>query len=126
MKTTFLQIFFFFAFTQLVIAEIEPVKLTCEYLSNPSVIDVKTPRLGWVNVSKNNERGQKQTAYQIRVASSENQLFEPDFWDSGKIISNESTRVKYAGNILQSEQECWWQVRVWGKDNKVSAWSKPA
>ena len=50
-------------------AKITPAKLTCEYMQNPHVIDVMQPRLGWINVAEVGERGQIQTAWQIRVAS---------------------------------------------------------
>lgn len=106
--------------------KIAPEKLTCEYMENPAVVDVPQPRLAWINVADKGERGQMQTAYQIRVASSEDKLNSPDLWDSGKVLKSESTRVEYAGQPLQSRTECWWQVRVWDKDGKASPWSKPA
>ncbi len=44
----------------------------CEYLVNPLGIDVGKPRLSWVIEDlKSATRGEKQTAYQILVASSE-------------------------------------------------------
>ena len=66
-----------------------PSQLTCEYLTNPSVVDV-TPRLGWINTTTASQRGEKQTAYQIRVASSLLVLDQPDLWDSEKVTSDES------------------------------------
>jgi alpha-L-rhamnosidase len=107
-------------------AKILPTKLTCEYLENPAVVDVAQPRLSWVNIAKKNERGQTQTAYQIRVATSINLLQKADLWDSKKLISEQNNRVLYGGKALISRAECWWQVRVWDKNGTVSAWSKPA
>lgn len=115
----------FFAFTA-VLAEINPEKLTCEYLQNPSVVDVAQPRLAWVNIAEKGERGQTQTAWQIRVATSENKLKEADLWDSEKQSGEQNNRVMYAGKPLQSRTECWWQVRVWDKNGTVSDWSEPA
>jgi len=46
--------------------------LRCEYLVNPSGIDVTNPRLSWILESSG--RGQKQAAYQILVATSEELL----------------------------------------------------
>ena len=43
--------------------------LRCEYRVNPLGIDVTQPRLSWIVTSA--ERGQKQTAYQVLVASDE-------------------------------------------------------
>ena len=102
-----------------------PVQLNCEYLVDPPVVDQAQPRLSWINVVREGERGQKQTAWQLRVASSEKLLIRPDLWDSGKQVSGESTRIKYNGNKLISRQECWWQVRVWDREGKVSGWSEP-
>jgi alpha-L-rhamnosidase len=102
-----------------------PTLLTCEYLENPSVVDVENPRLAWVNIARDGERGQKQTAYQIRVASSNKKLTHPDLWESDKVESEQSFRVAYQGIPLASRQECWWQVRTWDRDGNVSPWSEP-
>jgi len=103
-----------------------PVKLTCEYLDNPSVVDVQSPRLSWINMAQEGERGQKQTAWQIRVASSKTGLTSPDLWDSDKVVSDQSSRVEYSGKMLTSRLECWWQVRTWDLNDQVSDWSEPA
>ncbi len=114
--------------TSLLNAGIKPVRLTCEYLYNPQVIDVICPRLSWVNISDDNRRGQIQTAWEIRVAGSKEKLVSgnADLWTSGKVISNESVNIPYKGKILPSHQNCWWQVRTWDKKGKVSEWSEPA
>ncbi|MEQ8552747.1 MAG: family 78 glycoside hydrolase catalytic domain [Cyclobacteriaceae bacterium] len=103
-----------------------PVDLTCEYLKDPAVVDIPNPRLSWINIAPDNERNQRQTAYQIRVASSRSGLSVPDLWDSEKVASEQSFRVKYAGKALTSGQDCWWQVRTWDKNDKPSGWSQPA
>lgn len=106
--------------------KINPTKLNCEYLENPAVVDVQQPRLAWINIADEGERGQSQSAYQIKVASSKDKLSNPDLWDSQRVLSSESTRIEYAGQSLQSRTECWWQVRVWDRDGKASTWSEPA
>ncbi len=46
-----------------------PSGLTCEHLTNPLGIDVARPRLSWVLWSE--RQGELQKAYQVLVASSE-------------------------------------------------------
>lgn len=126
MRLLFLLILISFLSITSSLAKIKPSQLTCEYLPNPSVVDIAEPRLAWINIAEKGERGQIQKAYQIRVASSMEKLKSPDLWDSEKILGNQSTRVKYSGKMLESRQDCWWQVRVWDKYDEVSEWSEPA
>ena len=103
---------------------LRPTELTCEYAVNPEVIDVTSPRLSWINVSDVN--GECQTAWQIRVSSNRRHMRRGDLWKSGKVASDQSVLVKYAGAPLQSRQQCWWQVRVWDSKGHRSRWSEPA
>lgn len=100
--------------------------LRCEYLVNPLGIDVTKPRLSWILEST--ERGQKQTAYQIIVASSEEKLKanKPDLWDTGKVKTDQSIHVVYKGKSLVSAMRCFWKVRVWDEEGNVSAWGRAA
>ncbi len=103
-------------------------QLTCENLDNPPVIDVRHPRLSWINKAGEEERGQQQTAYQIQVASTPSLLEDnsPDAWDSEKVESGESYLINYDGEPLESTVTYWWRVRVWNGDDEVSSWSAPA
>jgi len=105
---------------------LKPEQLKCEYLEDPAVLDVAQPRLSWINLAPEKVRGEVQTAWQIRVASSKEGLDNPDLWDSGKQESGQSTRVRYGGKDLSSRQECWWQLRTWNRSDLVSEWSEPA
>jgi len=105
--------------------------LRCEYREQPLGIDVAKPRLSWVIAERSQKteiRGQKQTAYQVLVAASPELLAEDkgDLWDSGKVASDQSIQVEYAGQPLASRMRCFWKVRVWDKAGKASAWSQPA
>jgi len=101
-------------------------QLRCEHLVNSLGIDVPQPRLSWILEAA--ERAQRQIAYQILVASSPERLADDqgDLWDSGKVNSDQSAYVRYAGNAPQSGERCWWKVRVWDKDGRPSAYSRPA
>ena len=95
----------------------------CEYLRNPLAIDTPQPRLSWSLQAE--QRGQKQTAYRVLVASTPELLAKDvsDLWDSGKVTSDQSTQVVYAGKTLPSRIRCFWKVQAWDKDGKPSAWS---
>ncbi len=103
-----------------------PVQLRCEYLVNPLGMDEQHPRLSWLVESS--QRGQRQTAYQILVASDEGLLRKDrgDLWDTRKVAGDETTGIVYGGKALASQQRCFWKLKVWDKDGKTSAWSEPA
>ena len=126
MKMKWTLLLFLMLSSYLTYSNIIPIDLTCEYLKNPSVVDVIHPRLSWINKADEGERGQLQTAWQVRVASTKEGLKNPDLWDSGKINSEASYRISYQGKTLVSRQDCWWQVRVWDKNGTVSDWSEAA
>ena len=100
--------------------------LRCEYLVNPEGIDKPIPRLSWVLAAE--ERGQKQTAYRLLVASSRELLEknQGDLWDSGKVSSGQCSQLAYAGKPLHSRMPCFWKVMVWPADGEPSGWSTPA
>src|SRR5664279_3290295 len=97
-----------------------PMYLRCEYLVDPLGIDEPTPRLSWVVES--GERGQRQTACRLLVASSEKLLSKDqgDLWDTGKVASDETIGTPYQGQPLVSQQRCFWKVKVWDKDGRES------
>lgn len=100
--------------------------LRCEYLDGPLGIDIARPRLAWKMEAPG--RGQRQTAWRVLVASDPEKLKADsgDLFDSGKVASDQSTGIEYAGKPLESFQACFWKVRVWDKDGRPSPWSKPA
>jgi alpha-L-rhamnosidase len=107
-------------------AGLKPVALRCEYRVNPLGLDESRPRLTWRVESR--ARGQRQTAYQVLVASSKTRLQKNsgDLWDSGKVTGDQTVNVVYAGKPLSSRQPCFWKIRVWDRDGNASRWSRPA
>jgi alpha-L-rhamnosidase len=104
----------------------QPEQLRCELLENPLGIDAAQPRLSWV--LNTTERGQRQTAYEILAASNAEDLLpgRAELWDSGKVVSDESAFIPYAGKPLASGKLCFWRVRVWDKAGKLSGFSANA
>ncbi|WP_164975319.1 family 78 glycoside hydrolase catalytic domain [Lutibacter sp. HS1-25] len=100
--------------------------IKCEYRSNPLGIDNTTPRFNWKIVDAQKARGQKQTAYQILVASSIQNLEsnKGDIWDSGKTESSTSVNNVYQGEALKSGQQYYWKVKVWDVSGNASNWSE--
>ncbi|HEY7352390.1 MAG TPA: family 78 glycoside hydrolase catalytic domain [Terriglobales bacterium] len=97
-----------------------PVNLRCNYRENPLGIDTSIPHFSWQ--SDNTERNWRQSAYQILVASSTENLKsgEGDIWDSQKISSADSVDIPYAGPELQSRKRYYWTVRVWDANDQES------
>jgi len=100
--------------------------LGCEHRESPLGVDVPQPILDWILESS--QRGDRQTAYQILAASSVLLLDQNtgDMWDSGKVASDDTIQIPYAGQSLESAQQIFWKVRVWNAEDKVSAWSPTA
>ncbi len=100
--------------------------LRTEYRENPLGIDVARPRLSFK--LRSDARGVRQSAYEIRVASSEAALRAGRdlVWTSGRVSSGASVNRVYEGPKLQSGQRCYWQVRVWDAAGLAAPWSAPA
>ena len=95
-------------------------ELRCEYLVSPSGIDVENPRLSWVLSPAAGIRAS--SAYRILAASSLDALGKEqgDLWDSGRVASQDTTWIPYAGRKLESGQRVYWKARVWGENGKAS------
>ena len=101
-----------------------PAGLMCEAMAEPLGMGITQPRLSWRLTDP--RRGARQTAYEIRVASSLEKLGhdQADVWDSGKVESSQSVNVDYGGPGFVSRQRYYWQVRVWDQEGKPSAYSE--
>ncbi|MEC7862709.1 MAG: polysaccharide deacetylase family protein, partial [Verrucomicrobiota bacterium] len=99
---------------------ISPKALKCDASSN-------SPVFSW---EIETTRPQGQSAYQILVASSEKNLNsdEGDLWDSGKVVSKQSSEIAYTGKSLTQVERLYWKVRCWNDPDeaeikRVSNWS---
>lgn len=97
-------------------ANVQIVEMTTNDKVKPLGID-KTPYFSWKMQDFN--EGQKQTAYQIVVGDTKESLQKEEYvWDSGKVVSDQSVAVSYEGIPLVEENDYFWQVKVWDKDEK--------
>lgn len=103
-----------------------PTDLRCEGLDNPLGVDCKAPRLSWRLTSE--DRGIRQSAYQILCASRSDFLdeSEADYWNSGRIEGSESQWIPYAGKEVAQGSLCHWKVRIWNEKGESSEWSAPS
>jgi len=102
--------------------------LRCDYGRNPTALGDLHPRLSWVVEAPKDRRGVTQSAYQVLVSASPEalKLDKGDVWDSGKVVSDQSIQVPYAGAALASGRTYFWKVRIWDAEGGVSAWTAPA
>lgn len=91
----------------------KPEKLECESLTTPLGVDTKQPEFSWQ--LRDTRSGAKQTAYQIEVASTAELVAagKADVWDSGKVQSDKSIGVAYAGRELKPSTRYFWRVKAW-------------
>lgn len=96
--------------------------LSCEYRTDPVTVDIRAPRLSWE--LRADGRSRRQRACQIQAATSRRLLTsKPDLWDTGRVDTDQSTLVPYAGAPLASRMTVFWRVRVWDEANRRSPWS---
>jgi alpha-L-rhamnosidase len=92
--------------------------------TEPLGIPGADPSLSWR--SESSARAVLQSAYEVRVASSEDDLAAADVWDSGKVASDNQVDVVYDGPDLTAGTRYVWQVKVWDGADVASDWSAPA
>ena len=104
---------------------VTPLDLKADGKTDP-LAALDAPRLSWRIES--DQRGVRQTAWQILVASKPELLEEgkANLWNSGKIAMERTPFVRYAGINPDYGKPCFWKVRVWTDGEKPSEWSEPA
>lgn len=107
-------------------ARLEVHGLRTEYLTDPLGIDVLRPRFSWQLTTT--ARNTLQTAYQVQVGRGAPEVGQGKalLWDSGRIPSDTSVFVDYAGPPVESRTRYFWRVRAWDSHGGVSPWSPVA
>ncbi|MDR0901330.1 MAG: glycoside hydrolase family 78 protein [Opitutaceae bacterium] len=95
-------------------------------MENPLGIGIARPLLGWKLSSV--ERNQCQTAYELMVAASGEELERERniLWSSGKIISGQSFNIPYDGPPPRPFTRYYWKVRAYDREGRASEWSPAA
>ncbi len=97
------------------------INLQVEYQKEPLGIDMETPRFSWQMDTDGAKRGISQISYQLVVTNEGGKIV----WDSGKVDSDNSLGIKYAGSKLVPRTKYRFEVKVWDQDNKLisnSSW----
>jgi alpha-L-rhamnosidase len=99
-------------------ASSEPVELRVDNLKTPLGIDDPAPRFSWQLLDP--AHGARQTAFQIQVASRAELLRQnkADLWESGRIATDRSLNLIYAGVQLAPSTRYFWRVTVWDAAGK--------
>lgn len=97
--------------------------LKCEGLERPIAVATLAPRLSW----KLPDGWKSQSAYELQVGTDSIAVAnggESDLWGTGRVESQQSVGVEYAGDALTPGIQAYWRVRVWNEAGEPSAWSK--
>lgn len=95
--------------------------LQVEYETTPLGIDVERPCFSWLMRAEEGKRGCRQTAYRITVTDERG---EP-VWDTGRVLSDKSLGIEYAGRPLNPASRYTWKAEVWNEEDKLltaSSW----
>ncbi|TDD87821.1 hydrolase [Actinomadura darangshiensis] len=93
--------------------------LETEHATTPIAVSDPKPRFGWLLNSR--ERGQRQTAYRISVATADG---GNAVWDSGAVSGARAYDVRYGGPALKPATRYTWRVRVADAEGDWTDWSR--
>ncbi|MBC8009813.1 MAG: family 78 glycoside hydrolase catalytic domain [Burkholderiales bacterium] len=96
--------------------------LRCDQLREPMGLENPKPQLNW-RIDAGGRRGARQTAYRIQASTTRGGA--ADLWDSGRVASDETLGVVYAGRAPESRLRVWWTVEAWDEAG-ARAVSEPA
>jgi alpha-L-rhamnosidase len=97
---------------------LEPYDLSCDLMVSPLGVDSDQPKLSWKLRSM--ERGQRQTAWRVIVASDPGRLAanEGNLWDSSRQAGDDQLDICYGGRQLKSSEQVFWKVKVWDRSGQ--------
>jgi alpha-L-rhamnosidase len=100
------------------------VELRVDDLNAPLGIDDPTPRFSWQ--LSDPARGARQSAYEVEVfASPALAAANKPEWSSGRVATDQSLNVRYAGPSLEASHRYIWRVKVWAANGAASGASEP-
>lgn len=104
-----------------------PAALRVEWRSQPLGIDTLRPRFTWTIEAGAGDRGVRQSAWRIVVASSEGMAAagRGDVWDSGRVTDSKLRGQPAHDLVLASQTPYWWSLIVWDEAGRASGWSAP-
>lgn len=111
-----LSLIMLFVLSQAAISQVKLNNLQVENQSSPMGIDQMKPRFSWVLNSP--QHNVMQTAYELEVSQGKKLV-----WSSGKVMTDQSTFVVYAGPDLSSCSRYDWKVRVYDNQGQSSEWA---
>lgn len=90
--------------------------------TNPLGVAADDISFAWAVIAEG--RGVTQSAYQIRVGTTEN---GSNIWDSGRVVSDRQSDILIPNSRrLASATRYYWQVKIWDGTGGASDWSAPA
>lgn len=95
-------------------------RLFCKGIEMPIGV-TGTPIFGWHIDS--DRKNYLRSAYEIELAD-DSAFRDHVIWRSGKIDSDNSVSVKYAGPVLNPAKRYYWRVRVWDTKGEATDWSR--
>lgn len=100
---------------------IPPSELNVQFNRPPGDNHVSLPAFSW----KKPENVRSQAAYQILVASSEENIDHNigDIWNSGRVGDSFHEAIVHMGSKLEKDNIYHWKVRIYDEDNRLSAYS---
>ena len=98
-------------------AKVDVISLKVNHMTAPSGV-LGSPTFSWV--AQSDKQSDNQSAYEIKVYDIDGRTV----WCTGKVASDNSVAVKYAGPQLQPASYYTWQVRLWDAAGKAGRWSQ--